>query len=123
MEVILDTNFIISCVLKRIDFLDELAVMGFKPVVPREVIEELKDLKKERKTSHEERVAIDVAFEMFEKQKVKKMKLGGLHVDDGLISRGKEGIYIASLDRGVKREVPNRIVISDAGNKLRVERS
>ena len=123
MEVILDTNFIISCILKRIDFLSELEGLGFRIKVPREVLQELKDLKKEGRTSHEERVAIDVGFDMLGKKNIKKMKLGGKNVDDGLISRGREGFYIATLDRVIKREVPNRVVILVAQNKLGIERS
>ena len=30
MEVILDTNFIVSCVRRKIDFLNELENLGFK---------------------------------------------------------------------------------------------
>jgi len=122
MEVLLDTNFIISCVLKRIDFIEELQSLGFKVKVPREVLQEMKDLKRERRTSHQERVAIDVAFGFLNDRKVKKMKLGGKTVDEGLIKRGKEGAYIATLDRGIKIEVPNRVVILSAKNKFVVER-
>ena len=43
MEVLLDTNFIISSLLKKIDFLGELEGMGFKIILPREVLQELKD--------------------------------------------------------------------------------
>jgi rRNA-processing protein FCF1 len=122
MEVLLDTNFIISCVRKRIDFLEELSGMGFKPKVPREVLQEMKDLKKEGKTSYGERVAIDIAFDMLEKAKVKKIKVGGKNVDLGLIAKGQSGIYIATLDRGIKREIPNRVVIENTKKSLRVER-
>lgn len=108
--------------MKKIDFLDELAALGFRPKVPREVIEELKDLKKERKTSQKERQMIDLAFQLIERSKVGKMKLGGRNVDDGLISKGQAGIYIATLDRGIKVKIPNRVVIDSARKSLRVER-
>lgn len=124
MEAILDTNFIISCILKKIDFLEELKELGFVPVLPREVMQEMKDLKKENKTSHDERTAIDMAFQMFEKSKIKKVSLGKGKVDDWLIKKGsKEGVYIATLDNGIKRAVPNRIVILNAQKKLGAERS
>ena len=122
MEVLLDTNFVISCVLKRIDFVEELKLLGFVPVLPREVLQELKDLRKTSKTSHAERAAIDVAFEIIEKEKVKKTKIGGINVDDALIAKGKQGICIATLDAGIKNKVPNLIVISSAKNSLVVER-
>ncbi len=99
MEAILDTSFIISCIMKRIDFLEELSEMGFKVKVPREVLQELKDVKKHSKTSHFEREAINIAFQLFDNNKVKKMKLGGKNVDAGLIAKGRDGYFIATLDR------------------------
>ncbi len=122
MEVLLDTNFVISCVLKRIDFVEELKNLGFTPIIPREVFQELKDLLKNSKTSHAERAAIDVVFEIIEKEKLKKTKIGGINVDEGLISKGKTGIHIATLDSGIKNKVPNLILISNAKNGLIVER-
>jgi len=122
MEVLLDANFIISCILKRIDFLGELRGLGFKVIVPREVLQELKDLKKEGRTSYAERKAIDIAFSMLEGNKVKKMKLGGKNVDEGLIRIGREGAYIATLDRGIKVHIPNKIVILSSKNRLDVVR-
>ena len=45
MEVILDSNFIVSCVMKGIDFISQLEGKGFKILIPREVIQEIKDLR------------------------------------------------------------------------------
>jgi rRNA-processing protein FCF1 len=123
MEVLLDTNFIISCVVKRIDFLEELAGMGFHVKVPRSVLQEMKDLKTDEKSSRAERQAIDVAFALLDEKKVKKARIGGSYVDEGLIQKGKEGFYIATLDRAIKNSVPNKVVIDAARNKLVVERS
>lgn len=122
MEVILDTNFIISCVMKGIDFLSQLKEKGFKVVVPREVIQEMKDLRIRRKISHEERMAIGVSIEILLSKKVKKMTIGQGKVDDLLIKKGKEGVYIATLDNGIKRQVPNRVVIFSAKKEVGVER-
>ncbi|MBX4212431.1 hypothetical protein KW787_03195 [Candidatus Pacearchaeota archaeon] len=120
MEVLLDSSFIISCMRKNIDFINDLKDQGFTPILPREVMEELKDLR--LNVPHDERTAIDLAFQLFESRKIKKMKLGGTSVDEGLIAKGKQGIYIATLDRAVKRAVPNKIVISEAKNTLITER-
>jgi rRNA-processing protein FCF1 len=123
MEVILDTNFIVSCILKRIEFIDELEGMGLKVRVPRRVLQELKDLKTDKKTSREERQAVEMAFKILEDKRVKKIRIGGSYVDDGLIQKGKEGLYIATLDREIKHAVPNRVVIDAAKNSLKIERS
>jgi rRNA-processing protein FCF1 len=119
MEVILDTNFLISCVRKKIDFIDELEGMGFKVVVPKEVFEEMKDLK--FKVGPETNVAMGIAVDMIEKKGIKKIKLGG-KVDVKLIAKGREGVYIATLDNEIKRNVSNKIVIDNARNGLRIER-
>ena len=122
MEVLLDTNFIISCVRKNIDFIFELEGMGFKVILPNEVFEEMKDLKKRPGTSHDDRNAIKVAFEMFERQKIKKATIGSGKVDDMLIKKGASGYYIATLDAGIKGKVPNRVIINDAAKRVEVER-
>ena len=120
MEVILDSNFIISCLRRKIDFLSELRLLGLTPMLPREVLQELKDLK--MKLKHDDRAAINMALTLFEEDGIKKMKLGNRTVDLGLIDKGKKGIYIATLDSAIKRMVPNKVLISDSQNKLIVER-
>jgi len=121
MEVILDTNFIISCIRKKIDFLSELEQQGFKVILPREVLQELKDLR--LNVVREDKVAIDVALEIFSKRSVKKSTLGKRTVDEGLILLGKQGAYIATLDAAIKRSVPNSIGLSLAGNSILIQRS
>ncbi|MBI2451507.1 hypothetical protein HYV50_00340 [Candidatus Pacearchaeota archaeon] len=122
MEVVLDTNFIISCLIKKVDFLGQLRELGLKPVVPREVLQEMKDLKRESKVSRYERSAVDMAFEIFEKENVKKIKIGGKNVDDGLIKKGRQGVFIATLDRVVKVKVPNKVVLLGDKKKLEIQR-
>lgn len=121
MEALLDTNFIISCILKKIDFLAQLREKGFKVVVPREVLQELKDLKYNRIT-HEEKEAINVALKMLSSKEIKKTTVGGGKVDDLLIKRGLEGVYIATLDNGIKRKIPNKIAIFSAKKEVGIER-
>lgn len=122
MEALLDTNFIISCIVKKIDFLTQLKEKGFKVIVPREVLQELKDLRINRRISHEERIAIDVALQMLSLKDVKKTSIGNGKVDDLLIRKGEQGVHIATLDNGIKRKVPNRIVIFSAKKEVGVER-
>lgn len=121
MEVLLDSNFIISCIKKKIDFIAELETMGFKVLLPKEVYEEIKDLKFNSPPAN--KAAINVALELFSKRKVKKMGLGKKPVDEGLIEMGKRGAYIATLDSAIKRVVPNKVVISESSNRLVIERN
>lgn len=120
MEVLLDSSFIISCVKKRIDFISELEGMGFKVLLPKEVFEEIKDLKVN--SDYETRAAVRVALELLKKRKVAGVTLGDRQVDEGLIEFGKKGAYIATLDAAIKRSVPNKVVISEKSNGLSIER-
>lgn len=118
MEVILDTNFIISCIRKKIDFLSQLEEQGFKVAVPREVLQELKDVRRDKKTSRDDRTAIDLAMEMLLNKKIKKMSLGSGKVDNWLVQKGNDGYYIATLDKDVKHHVPRKIVIFNAQKRV-----
>lgn len=121
MQVILDSSFIISCVRDRIDFLTQLSEQGFTPVVPKEVFQEMKDLRTSNRSSREDRSAVDVALEILEKGNVKKISLGTGRVDESLIKKGQEGIFIATLDNGIKKKITKRIVIFKAQNRVGVE--
>lgn len=118
VEAILDSNFIIACVRKNIDFLSQLEEQGYRVLLPREVFHELRDLR--LKLPHADRTAIDVALDLFEKRKVKKMRLGHENVDQGLITKGKQGAYIATLDVAIKRSVPHSIGILSAQQRVGV---
>jgi len=122
MEVILDSSFIISSVKNKVDFLTELEMKGFKIAIPREVLQELKDLK--LKTRHEERTAINLALEMFEREskRINKIKLGKRTVDEGLIFAGRKGMYIATIDNAIKKSVPNKVTLSDVTKGIVIER-
>ena len=123
MEVLLDSSFIISCLVKKIDFLSQLKEKGFKVVIPREVIQELKDLTTKKELSRGERTAIKIGLELFSSKDVKKIGFGEKKVDDMLIKKGKEGVYIATLDNGIKRQVKNKIIIQSAKKEIGIERS
>lgn len=120
MEVLLDSSFIVSCLKKNIDFLTQLEEQGFTVKLPHEVFEELKDLR--LKSPRAEREAIDIALTLFQTKSIKKIKLGKMRVDDGLIEKGKQGAYIATLDREIKRAVPHVVVLFDAEKRVGPER-
>jgi len=74
------------------------------------------------KVAHDTRMDVEVALTQLESKRVKRISLGSKKVDEGLIAKGKEGVYIATLDSTVKRAVPNRVVISGAKNSLIIDR-
>jgi rRNA-processing protein FCF1 len=121
MEVLLDGSFMIHAIKNKIDFLDQLAELGFTPKIPREVIQELKDL--HENSRFENRAALGQLLELIEKRNIKKMSFGAGKVDEQLIKFGKQGIYIATMDSGIRRLVPNKIILSVATKKVSVDRS
>ncbi|MEI6849516.1 MAG: hypothetical protein WCK29_00610 [archaeon] len=121
MEVLLDSNFVISSMRKKIDFITELENLGFKVLLPREVFQELKDLR--TSSTPADKSAIELALKLFETRKTKKTTLGNQNVDLGLIEKGRKGAYIATLDNAIKREVDNKVVIDASSNNVSIERN
>jgi len=122
MEVVLDSSFIVSCVKRNIDFVGKLRGLGFKVLLPREVMQEIKDLKLKTK-AREDKVAVELALQILNENKdIKKMTIGTGRVDNELIKLGKAGAYVATLDNFIRRSVPNRVVINNAKNNIEVER-
>lgn len=121
MEVLLDSNFVISSIKRKIDFISDLELLGFKILLPREVYQELKDLRSKAKS--EEKAIINMALKMIDSGTIKKTTLGNMSVDKGLIQKGRSGYYIATLDSGIKRMVPNKVLINNAQNKIVIERN
>ena len=46
---ILDTNFILTCVKQKIDFFEDIKLMGFQIVIPKQVINEIEKIPKSKK--------------------------------------------------------------------------
>lgn len=109
-KVILDTNFIITCVKQKLDFFEQLELMEFKIIIPDEVISELNSLKEL------------LALKILGKEKFEKVKLNSKNVDNGIIKYAKEndGVLIATLDRAMKFRTKSKIVVIRGKKKLEV---
>ena len=112
MDIILDTNFIISCVREKIDFLD---ILEFgKPVIPELVIEELEKLELEERGKDREIVKLAMKILNKRKSEFRLIKLEKKFVDAGikvLVDKSfKEGniIGVATLDRGLKSSISEK---------------
>lgn len=117
----MDGSFMLNAIRNKIDFLDQLEQMGFVPKVPREVLQELKDLHGRSKFAN--RAILDQLFELIEKRGVKKLGLGVGKVDEQLLKLGKKGIYIATTDSTLGRMIPNRVTLSVSKKQVSVERA
>jgi len=110
---LLDTNFILTCVKQKIDFFEEIPLMGMQIVIPKQVINELKNLKNSNSV---------LALKLLEKNKFKEVDIGKGHVDKKLIKFAKENsdAVVATLDREIKKKVKNQKLVIRSKKKLEV---
>jgi len=115
---VLDTNFILTCIKEKIDFIEGLQFQGFTLVVPEQVIGELEKLSK-RKGAVSSRA--EFALRLLNSHNLKKIDLETRKVDFGLSRYSKNNLdsYIATIDSELKRKVKRKIVIRGK-NKLEV---
>ena len=107
-EVLLDTNFILSCIRNKIDFFEELNLMGFKILIPKQVVFELAsilDSKKKLKFKEE----ASLALQLLKNNSFKEVDLGVSYVDEGIrkFSKNNKDVIVATLDKELKDELMN----------------
>ncbi|MDP3026876.1 MAG: PIN domain-containing protein [Nanoarchaeota archaeon] len=128
MKVILDTNFLIYCAKNKLDYLEEIGNLineGFELVVPMQVIEEMKKLKddKWKKVSGKDKDAIALALQLLDVNKVKKVKIKGESVDEGIVNLANENKknIVCTLDREMRHNLP-RVILINKFKKLMITR-
>ena len=124
MKVILDTNFLIYCAKEKLDYTEELKNLlneNYELVVPEQVIKELKSLKGDRlkKVSGKDKFASDLALQLLDVNKIKKIKPVGKDVDQAIINLAKENSknIVCTLDREM-RQTLGRVILINRGKKL-----
>ncbi len=124
MKVILDTNFLIYCAKEKLDYTEELKNLlneNYELVVPEQVIKELKSLKgdKLKKVSGKDKFATDLALQLLDVNKIKKIKPVGNNVDQAIINLAKENSknIVCTLDREM-RQTLGRVILINKRKKL-----
>lgn len=110
-ETLLDTSFILTCIKQKIDFFEEFKYMGIRVLIPKQVISELKGVDKS-----------GVAFKVLDNNEFIEIDLKNKNVDEGIINYGKKNldVFIATLDRGIKKKITNSVVVIRERNRLEV---
>lgn len=112
---LLDTNFILTCIKQKIDFSEELKLMGLEILIPAQVIRELKNLKIQE---------AEFALKFLEKNKndFKEIDIGKGNVDKQILNyvKDKSEIIVATLDRELKAKLENKKIIIRGKKKLEV---
>lgn len=105
MEVLVDTSFIITCLRKKIDFLD-IDKFG-NIVIFDSVINELKRLSKDKRKKEKDRELGKVAIQIIEKNKdkIKIINKNG-NVDKEIILYAKEKrVIVATIDKELRKKL------------------
>jgi uncharacterized protein len=111
-QVLLDTNFIISCARQRIDFFHEIPLMGFEILIPRQVFDEIEKLSKSRKSATLREEA-DLALKIMNRNKFTIIKLRRNDVDRAIIEFANDNpdVIIATLDKDIQNKIKNKKMI------------
>lgn len=120
-QVLLDTNFIISCVRQKIDFFEEIPLMGFEIIIPKQVFDEIKKLSKSKESALIREEA-DLALKLLNKSKFKTIKLEYNYVDKGIrkIASENKDLIIATLDKDLKDSLQNQKLVIRGKKKLEI---
>ena len=115
MKILLDTNFILSCVKQKIDFFslaEEMFDEKLEWVVPKEVLEELKDLTERKKEKVADKQAADLSLQILERAGSERIELRNKNVDKGIIDYLKKhpDFVLATLDKKLKLYAGVRIL-------------
>ena len=118
-KVLLDTNFILTCVRQKIDFFEELYFEGFHIFIPSEVVEELKKIASSDKSLKFKEPA-KIALKLIKKSKHSEIKLDNKNVDKGIIHLAKENPewVIGTLDREMRGRITNHKLVIRGKKKL-----
>ena len=124
MKVILDTNFLIYCAKNKLDYAEEISNLlneDYELVLPLQVFRELELLRddKKKKVSGKDKRAIDLALQLLGVNNVKKIKVKGKTVDEGIINLSKEDKknIVCTLDREM-RHILGRVILINMRKKL-----
>jgi len=115
MKILLDTNFVLTCVKQKVDFAslaDEICDGKIEWIVPQQVLNELGNLKDRVGIKTMDRDAAALSFEILQTINPQIIDLGkGPNVDIGIVNYIKnKDIFLATLDRGLKNRVGNKIL-------------
>jgi rRNA-processing protein FCF1 len=118
-KVMLDTNFILSCIQNKIDFFEELTLKGFGIIIPVQVISELERIKNSKKKLMFRENA-RLALRLIESNTFEKVDLGKGAVDDLIVKflKKNNNVVLATLDKELKKRANSRKISIVSKKKL-----
>jgi rRNA-processing protein FCF1 len=125
MKILLDTNFILTCVKQKIDLASAEEILNKKIdwIVPQDVLNELGNLKDRTGMKVEDKNAAKISFEILQILGPEVIQIPGKNpnIDMKIISYiiGKD-IVLATLDKGMKSRVKNKILTIRGKKRLEI---
>ena len=125
--IILDTNFILTCVRQEIRLFEQFrdSFPGEKIIVPEIVIEELNHLAKNMKLKMSERESADLSLQIIGRENILILDMPEEKADDAIVNYAAKnpGSIVASLDKGIVKRLKRKAkFLTIRKNKLVRER-
>ena len=124
MKILLDTNFILTCAKKKIDFssfANEIIDQKINWIVSQDVLNELGSLKDRAGMKIQDRDAAKLGFEMMKDLDAKSIELPGKNpnVDMKIVNYIMDkDVVLATMDKDLKSRISNKILTIRGKNKL-----
>lgn len=121
MEILLDTNFIITCVKSKIDFekiANNIIDKKITWLIPQQILNELGAIKDKKGIKKEDRQSAILSFEILQTLKNHKIiELGkNRNIDIAIVNYILDKpIALATLDKELKQRVPNNKILTIRG--------
>src|SRR4030042_1041203 len=117
---VLDTNFILSCIRKKIDFFELIPQMGLKIIIPLQVLDELRKFTMQGRGNLKQEAKLSLV--LLENQNFKRVDLYNRNVDNGIIKLANENpnYIVATLDRQIKVKTKNQNLVIRGEKELEV---
>jgi len=120
MKVLLDSNFLMTCIKQKIDFIENLELIGLKILIPKQVINELKILKvRDTKKANND---AGTALKLISKESFEEIDLHDAKTDRAIIKFAQKNpkIIIATLDKEIQKKISNKKLIIRGKKKLEI---
>jgi rRNA-processing protein FCF1 len=122
-EILLDTNFILSCIRNKFDLFEELNFRGYKIIIPDQIINEIEKIKVSVKKLRFRKEA-ELALKIIQKNNFKNILIEGKNVDNAIVNYARQypNLTIATLDNEIQKKLKkkNKIMILRNRNTLEI---
>lgn len=120
MDILLDTNFILTCTKKKIDFekiANKIIDKKISWIVPHQVLDELGNIKDKKGIKKIDKKAAKLSFEILQTLNPKIIELEkNPNIDIAIVNHIiDKPIALATLDKKLKQRVPNNKILTIRG--------